>query len=144
MDQIIKITDLVTKIGFPNGEHMHPAQCNNPEQLRTVVSESLYQSISLFSKETPLNNVKIIVHDLLEDFKHDDIRIVLNAIADIRKGKFKIYGMVTPHTIREAMKPYLENTAIELERANDRLKASTTKEPLQIEVVQEAYKKLKS
>lgn len=96
--------------------------CKDQDALRKIISEGLYNAISLFTKETPETNVSMMVADILEDYQHDSIDVIINAIKDIRKGKYKVYGLVTPSLIREAITDQLENQAIELERQHEKNK----------------------
>jgi len=96
--------------------------CQDQEGLRRVLSEGLYQAISMHSKETTIDNIKIMVQDVIEDFELDPVEVVTMAIADIRKGKRKIYGMVTPFDLREMIHANLEIIAIQREREHNELK----------------------
>jgi hypothetical protein len=91
----------------------------DPENLRKVLSLGLYKAISLHTKETSEENVKIMVTDILEDFAAEPIEVVTMAIADIRKGKRKIYGMVTPTDLREMITANLEKIAIHREQEHN-------------------------
>ena len=127
MKELILTKKAILKIGFKGG-NATPATCTNKDLLRKVISEALYQSLTLYTRETPENNVKIMVHDILETYEHDSIDVITSAIKDIRTGKYKVYGLVTPNNIREAMIPYLEEQSIELERIHERNKGYSAQE----------------
>lgn len=89
--------------------------CENPDALRKVLSEGLYGAICLFSADTNVDTVKAMIADVIEDYKHDDVSVIIDTIADIRKGKRKIYGKVTPFDLREMITEKLEKIAIDRE-----------------------------
>ena len=96
--------------------------CKDQEGLRKVLSEGLYQAISMHTRETTKDNVKIMVQDVIKDFELDPVEVITMAITDIRKGKRKIYGMVTPFDLREMITENLELIAIQREREHNEKK----------------------
>ena len=96
--------------------------CKDKNGLRKILSEGLYQAIKMQSKETPKANVIQMIKDVLEDFENEPLEVITNAITDIRKGKRKIYGMVTPFDLREMITDNLEMVTIQREREHNDLK----------------------
>jgi hypothetical protein len=90
--------------------------CKDPEALRKTLSEGLYGAIALYSNETKKEAVKMMIADVLEDFAFEDVSVLVDTIKDIRKGKRKIYGKVTPFDLREMITEKLEEQAIKRER----------------------------
>ena len=87
-----------------------------------ILTEGLFGAISMHSKETKEDNIFIMINDIMEDYKHDPVEVITMAITDIRKGKRKIYGMVTPFDLREMITENLETIAIQRERDHNELK----------------------
>ena len=96
------------------------------EILRKVLSEKLFQAISLFTRETPEQNVSLMIGDILEDYSFEPVGVIISAIDNIRKGKYKVFGLVTPNVIREALAVELEDLAIERENEHLRFKSADT------------------
>ena len=96
--------------------------CIDQEGLRKVLSEGLYQAIKMQSKDTSEENVTQMIRDVLEDFQYEPLEVITMAITDIRKGKRKIYGMVTPFDLREMITNNLELIAIQREREHNERK----------------------
>ena len=86
--------------------------CKNKPVLYSIISEKLFESVSLYSKEITKDDVFLMVGDLIEDYKNDPIEIIINVIKKIRKGHIKIYGKVTPFDLRELIKKELEEISI--------------------------------
>jgi len=87
--------------------------CQEQEALKKIISEGLYQAISLYTKETPELNVKIMVPVILEKWAMSPMSVVTNAIKKIMAGERKIYGLVTPHDINEMIQYEVELLSIE-------------------------------
>ena len=102
--------------------------CKNKEALRVITSEALYQSISLYTKETSENNVKIMTADLLDKYQYDSFDVIVEAIKDIRQGKRKIFGLVTPHDIHSIIEEKLNDIAIQRERNHEKNKGFANQE----------------
>ena len=91
------------------------AYCQDKEALKQILSEGLYQALSLYSKDTPESNIKVMMADLLETYQYEPVSVIIDTIKDIRVGKRKIYGMVTPNDINELLTAKLELLSIERE-----------------------------
>lgn len=87
-----------------------------------ILTEGLFGAISMHSKETKEDNVFLMVSDLMEDYQYDPVDVITMAITDIRKGKRKIYGIVTPFDLREMVTENLELIAIQREREHNERK----------------------
>ena len=96
--------------------------CQDQNALRIILSEGLFQAISLFTRDTPEQNVKIMVQDILNDYKYEPVTVILKAIEEIRTGRVKVYGLVTPNDLREAINRQLEELAIERENEHQNSK----------------------
>ena len=96
--------------------------CHDQEALKKILSEGLYQAISLYTKDTPEQNVRIMMDDILELYKFDDVTVIINAITKIRRGDFKVYGLVTPNIIKDAIHIELEELALNREREHEKNK----------------------
>lgn len=83
--------------------------CKNKVELSSMVSEALYESVSLYSKETSKSDVFIMVADLIEDYPTDPVEVIINILKKIRKGYIKVYGKVDPHDLRALMKKELDD-----------------------------------
>lgn len=102
--------------------------CKNKKELSSILSEGLFQAIDLYSKDTPVNNVFIMVSDLIEDYYNDPVEIIINVIKKIRKGNIKIYGRVTPHDLRDLITKELEDITIIRENDHHDLKGYSEQE----------------
>ena len=102
------------------------AYCQDKDALRQILSEGLFQALSLYSKDTPENNIKVMMADLLENYQYEPVSIIIDAIKDIRIGKRKIYGMVTPNDINELITAKLEEKSIEREQEHEQRKGYNT------------------
>jgi len=89
---------------------------------RKILSEGLYEAVSLYNTETKPEQIKVMVADLMEDYSYDPAMVIVDVIKDIRKGKRKIYGRVTPNDLREMITEKLEQVAIERERRHQEAK----------------------
>jgi len=87
------------------------AYCQDQTALRKILSEGLFQAFSLYSKDTPLQNVSIMMADLMDTYKYEDVGLILSVIKDIRAGKRKIYGLVTPNDVNELLTAKLDELA---------------------------------
>lgn len=96
--------------------------CQDKDALRKILSEGLFQAFSMFTKETPENNVKIMIKDVLEQYQYEPIEAITEAINDIRKGKYKIYGLVSPFILQGAITDNLKLISIEREREHQQKK----------------------
>lgn len=99
--------------------------CEDPAALRKILSEGLFGAINLYSNETREESVKIMVADMLTDYEYEDVSLILEVIQDIRKGKRKIYGKVTPFDLREMITAKLQEQAINRERKHQDQKGFT-------------------
>jgi hypothetical protein len=93
--------------------------CQDQNALRIILSEGLFQAISMFTKDTPEQNVRIMVEDVLRDYRYEPVTVILRAIEEIRTGQVKVYGLVTPFDLREAINRQVELLAIERERVHE-------------------------
>ena len=119
-------TDLVktvSQIGFRSGSGLIRS-CENPEILRKVLSEGLFQALSLYS-DVKVESVQLMMSSILDDFQYEPADVIIDAIKDIAGGKRKIFGRVTPNDIREVIQEKLELVAIERERKHDEQKKGT-------------------
>ncbi len=89
--------------------------CQDQDALKKIVSEGLYQAISLYTKETPELNVKIMVPVILKKWEMSPMSVITNAIQKIMAGERKIFGMVTPHDINKMIQDEVELLAIDQE-----------------------------
>ena len=89
--------------------------CQNPEALKVILSEGLFQAVSLYSKDTSKQNIKLMLPALLEKFKYDPVEVFVKVIKKIVLGERKIYGMVTPNDLHEMILTELEEIAIDKE-----------------------------
>jgi hypothetical protein len=96
--------------------------CEDQEALKIVLSEGLYQAISLHSEKTSEAAVKIMILDVLEDYANDPVEVVTQAITKIRKGYRKIYGKVTPTDLREMLTEEAELISLQREREHNERK----------------------
>jgi hypothetical protein len=109
-ERLPSVIDQQTGLRFRGGSTLL-GYCEDPEALRKILSEGLYGALSLFSGDTGIDAVKVMMADIIEDYKYDDVSVIIEAIKDIRKGKRKIYGKVTPFDLREIITAKLEEMA---------------------------------
>ena len=88
------------------------ASCKDQNALRIILSEGLYEAISLYTRDTPEKNVKIMLPELLEHYKYEPVSVFINAINKIKRGERKIFGLVTPHDMKELIEEELNEIAI--------------------------------
>jgi len=119
--------DKLMKIGLTNGKLVKYSK--DPETLRKVLSEGLYQAISLYTNETKAEHVKIMMADVLEDCKFDPIEVITETITDIRKGRVKIYGRVTPDVLHDLITQKRETIALARERQHTANKGYSKDDP---------------
>ena len=106
MSNIVKT---VSEIGFKNGSKLIMAS-NNPDALRKVLSEGMYQALSLYS-DVKVEAVQIMMKSIMEDYKYEPVEVIEQSIKDLAGGKKKIFGRVTPNDIREVIQENLEKVA---------------------------------
>ena len=87
-----------------------------------------YNSLALYSKEVKEENIKLMIPEFIEKYKHEDIAVFTNVNKAIVTGKKKIYGLVTPNDLEELFKEELENIAIEREREHEKNKGYLNQE----------------
>ena len=102
-------------LAWKGGNNNLIIDCQDQDALKKIISEGLYQAISLYTKETPELNVKIMVPVILEKWRMSPMRVVTNAIKKIMAGERKIYGLVTPHDINKMIQDEVELLAIDQE-----------------------------
>jgi hypothetical protein len=89
--------------------------CADQTALRKILSEGLYQAVSLYSDDTKQGSIVTMVQDLIEDYKYDPVNVIIGTIDDIRKGRKKIYGRVNPADLREMITEKLDSIALDAE-----------------------------
>jgi len=138
-------TDLATiasQIGFKNGSNL-VRYSNNPDVQRKVLSEGLYQALSLYS-DVKVETVSLMMSSILEDYKNEPTHIIVDTIKDLVAGKRKIFGRVSPDIIRELMDEKIQLLSEERERQHDRIAKTTGHvEGLTLNEMREEYIRLK-
>jgi len=95
-------------------------EVSQPEKalLATVISETIFNRVKLFTRETPASNIEDMVKFVLEETKgHDPLFIWQNVSAKVMKRK--VYGIFTPFDLNELLEEAREEWAIELEREHE-------------------------
>lgn len=110
----------VSEIGFRSSSGLIRS-CDNPELLRKVLSEGLFQAVNLYSDMTP-ESVSLMMGAMLDEYQFEPTDVIIEAIKDLASGKKKIYGRVTPNDMRELIKEKMELVAIERERKHEEMK----------------------
>lgn len=110
----------VSEIGFRGGKSIIKYS-ENPEHLRVILSEGLFQALSLFS-DVKEESVALMMSGILEDYQYEPVDVITEAIKDIASGRRKIYGRVTPNDIREVIQDKLEKVAEQRERDHEEKK----------------------
>ena len=136
------LTTIASQIGFRNGSNL-VRYSNNPEVQRKVLSEGLYQALSLYS-DVKVETVSLMMSSILEDYKNEPTHIIVDTIKDLVGGKRKIFGRVTPDIIRGLMDEKIELLSEQREREHDRIaKADGHVEGLTLTQMREEYLRLK-
>lgn len=92
--------------------------CEDPEALRKILSEGFFQAFALYTNEVNKDGVSTMVKDMIEEYQFEPVAVLVETLKDIRKGKRKIFGRVTPSDLREMITEKLEVIAIERENAH--------------------------